>query len=428
MPKRDGNNQGFINEQIQVGVGILGKPLCLERKAIQKPFLPRLLKIKNLSQEAYMKIDKIESFFIRNGYVIRIHTDTGISGVGQTACWGYPEAVDSIINTFKKYLIGQNPMRIEHHWQYLYRMGPFRGTALSGAISAVDIALWDIKGKHFGVPIWELLGGNCRDKIRLHLLGGGSTPETMYDAAKAAVEEGFTALKFDPVVGGFQDMGVDRLVKTARDIVAAAREGGGPDLDLIVEVHRKLTPMNGILLESALAPFNLYFIEDPIQIDTITTQAELAKRMTTPLAIGERNVSIWEFRELLEAGGPQYVRPDLGLAGGITHCKKIAALAEAYHSAVVTHNFLGPLITAASLHLDASIPNFITQEYTKGDESADLAVYKVAYQREGGYIPIPEAPGLGIELDDSLIEKNPYQPMNTGTTPLREDGSVAYAV
>ncbi len=375
-----------------------------------------------------MKIDKVESFFIRNGYVIRIHTDTGISGVGQTACWGYPEAVDSIINTFKKHLIGQNPLRIEHHWQYLYRMGPFRGTALSGAISAVDIALWDIKGKHFGVPIWELLGGNCRDKIRLHLLGGGSTPETMYDAAKAAVEEGFTALKFDPVVGGFQDMTVDRLVKTARDIVAAAREGGGPDLDLIVEVHRKLTPMNSIVLESALAPFNLYFIEDPIQIDTITTQAELAKRMTTPLAVGERNVSIWEFRELLEAGGPQYVRPDLGLAGGITHCKKIAALAEAYHSAVVTHNFLGPLITAASLHLDTSIPNFITQEYTKGDESEDFAVYKVAYQREGGYIPIPEAPGLGIELDDSLIEENPYQPMNTGTTPLREDGSVAYAV
>ena len=375
-----------------------------------------------------MKIDKIESFFIRNGYVIRIHTDTGISGVGQTACWGYLEAVDSIIDTFKKYLIGQNPLRIEHHWQYLYRMGPFRGTALSGAISAVDIALWDIKGKHLGVPIWELLGGNCRDKIRLHLLGGGSTPETMYDAAKAAVEEGFTALKFDPVVGGFQDMAVDRLVKTARDIVAAAREGGGPDLDLIVEVHRKLTPMNGILLESALAPFNLYFIEDPIQIDTITTQGELAKRMTTPLAIGERNVSIWEFRELLEAGGPQYVRPDLGLAGGITHCKKIAALAEAYHSAVVTHNFLGPLITAASLHLDTSIPNFITQEYTKGDESEDFAVYKVAYQREGGYIPIPEAPGLGIELDDSLIEQNPYQPMNTGTTLLREDGSVAYAV
>ncbi|MDE0084842.1 MAG: mandelate racemase/muconate lactonizing enzyme family protein [Candidatus Poribacteria bacterium] len=375
-----------------------------------------------------MKIDKIESFFIGNGYVVRIHTDTGLSGIGQTACWGYPEAVEKIVNTFEKYLIGQNPLRIEHHWQYLYRMGPFKGTALSGAISAVDIALWDIKGKHFGVPIWELLGGNCRDKIRLHLLGGGGTPETMFEAAKSAVEEGFTALKFDPLVGNFQDMALDRLVNTARDLVAAAREGGGPDLDLIVEVHRKLTPMNSIVLESALAPFNLYFIEDPIQIDTITTQAELAKRMTTPLALGERNVSIWEFRELLEVGGPQYVSPDVGLAGGLTHCKKIAAIAEAYHSAVVTHNFLGPLITAASLHLDASIPNFITQEYTKGDESDRFAVYKVAYQREGGYIPIPEVPGLGVELDDSLIEATPFQPMNTGSTPLREDGSVAYAV
>ena len=375
-----------------------------------------------------MKIDKIESFFIGNGYVIRMHTDTGLSGVGQTACWGYPEAVEKIVNTFEKYLIGQNPLRIEHHWQYLYRMGPFKGTALSGAISAVDIALWDIKGKHLGVPIWELLGGNCRDKIRLHLLGGASTPETMFEAAKAAVAEGFTALKFDPLVGNFQDMTVDRLVKTARDLVAAAREGGGPDLDLIVEVHRKLTPMNSIVLEAALAPFNLYFIEDPIQIDTIKTQAELAKRMTSPVANGERLTTIWEFRELLEAGGPQYVRPDVGLAGGLTHCKKIAAIAEAYHSAVVTHNFLGPLITAASLHLDTSIPNFITQEYTKGDESPDYAVYKVAYQREGGYIPIPEAPGLGIELDDSLIAQTPYRPMNTGTTPLREDGSVAYAV
>ncbi len=375
-----------------------------------------------------MKIDKIESFFIGNGYVIRIWTDTGLSGIGQTACWGYPEAVEKIVNTFEKYLIGQNPLRIEHHWQHLYRMGPFKGTALSGAISAVDIALYDIKGKHFGVPVWELLGGNCRDKIRLHLLGGGGTPETMFEAAKAAVEEGFTALKFDPLVGNFQDMALDRLVNTARDLVAAAREGGGPDLDLIVEVHRKLTPMNSIVLEAALAPYNLYFIEDPIQIDTITTQAELAKRMTTPLAIGERNVSIWEFREILEVGGPQYVRPDVGLAGGLTHCKKIAAIAEAYHSAVVTHNFLGPVITAASLHLDASIPNFVTQEYTKADESDAFAVYKVSYQREGGYIPIPEVPGLGVEINDDLIAETPFRPMNTGTTPLREDGSVAYAV
>ena len=269
-----------------------------------------------------MKIDKIESFFIGGGYVVRIHTDNGISGIGQTACWGYPEAVERIVATFERYLIGQNPLRIEHHWQYLYRMGPFRGTALCGAISAIDIALWDIKGKHFGVPVWELLGGNCRDKIRLHLMAGGNTPETMFQTAKETVEEGFTALKFDPVVGGYQDMALDRLVKTARDLVAAAREGGGPDLDLIVEVHRKLTPMNGIVLAEALAPFNIYFLEDPIQIDSIVSQAELAKRMTVPLGNGERLTTIWEFRELLAAGGPQYVRPDVALAGGLTQCKK----------------------------------------------------------------------------------------------------------
>ncbi|MDP6416320.1 MAG: mandelate racemase/muconate lactonizing enzyme family protein [Gammaproteobacteria bacterium] len=375
-----------------------------------------------------MKIEKIESFFIGNGYVIRIHTDNGLSGIGQTACWGYPEAVDRIVATFEKYLIGQNPLRIEHHWQYLYRMGPFRGTALCGAISAVDIALWDIKGKHFGVPVWELLGGNCRDKIRLHLLGGASTPDGMFEAASAAEAEGFTALKFDPVVGGYQDMALDRLVKTARDLVAAARDGGGPDLDLIVEVHRKLTPMNAITLAEALVPFNIYFLEDPIQIDSIVSQAEIARRVSVPVGNGERLTTIWEFRELLAAGGPQYVRPDVALAGGLTQCKKIAAIAESYHSAVVTHNFLGPLITAASLHLDASIPNFITQEYSKNDEAPQHAVYKTSYKRDGGFIPIPEAPGLGVELDDSLIDQTPYQPMNTGQTLLREDGSVAYAV
>ena len=223
-------------------------------------------------------------------------------------------------------------------------------------------------------------------------------------------------------------MALDRLVKTARDLVAAAREGGGPDLDLIVEVHRKLTPMNSIVLAEALVPFNLYFLEDPIQIDSIVSQAEIAQRISIPLGIGERLTTIWEFRELLAAGGPQYVRPDVALAGGLTQCKKIAAIAEAYHSAVVTHNFLGPLTTAASLHLDTCIPNFITQEYTKGDEDARNAVYQTSYQREGGFIPIPEAPGLGVQLDDSLIEQTPFQPMNTGQTPLREDGSVAYAV
>lgn len=375
-----------------------------------------------------MKIDKLEHLLLGNSYVVRLTTDTGITGIGQSAFWGYPEATERIVNVFKEYLIGQNPLRIEHHWQHLYRMAPFRGTALSGAVSAVDIALWDIKGKHFEVPVWELLGGNCRDKIRLHLLAGGSTPETMFEVAKSAKEEGFTALKFDPLVGGYQNQTQARLIKTAVDITAAAREASGPDVDLIIEVHRKLTPMVAVALGEALKQFELYFMEDPIQIDTITTQGDIAKRLNVPLANGERFTSIWEFRELLELGGAQYVRPDVALAGGITHCKKIAAIAEAHHSAVVTHNFLTPIGTAASLHLDASIPNFVTQEYTKRDESEANAIYKCAYQREGGYIPIPQAPGLGVEIDDSLIKDTPFAPLTNINTPLRDDGSVAYAV
>lgn len=375
-----------------------------------------------------MKIERVETLLMGNGLVVRIHTDSGISGIGQTACWGYPEAVERIVERFADYLVGQDPFRIEHHWQYLYRMSPFRGTALSGAISAVDIALWDIKGKHFQVPVWELLGGNCRDKIRLHLMAGGSTPETMLEAAKGAVAEGFTALKFDPIVGEYQNMAVDRLVKTARDITAAAREGGGPDLDLIIEVHRKLTPMTAKTLAEALAEFNLFFYEDPIQIDSIMSQGEVARNVRVPVGNGERLTTIWEFKELLAYGGPQYVRPDVALAGGISQCKKIAAIAESYHCAVVTHNFLGPLITAASVHLDASIPNFLTQEYTKGDESPAFAVFKTDMKRQGGYIPLPQAPGIGVELDDSLIADTPYKPMNQAQTLLREDGSVAYAV
>ena len=299
---------------------------------------------------------------------------------------------------------------------------------MSGAISAIDIALWDIKGKYLDVPVWELLGGNCRDKIRLHLLSGGDTPESMYDSAQKAASQGFTALKFDPLPSGYQDMSLDRMTRTARDLVAAARDGGGQDMDLIVELHRKLTPLTAMPLASALTEFNIFFIEDPIQIDSIMAQGEISRRLGIPVGNGERLNTIWEFQELLAQGGPQYVRPDVALAGGLTHCKKIAAIAEAHHCAVVTHNFLTPLITSASIHLDASIPNFVTQEYSLGDESESNAVFRTDLKRNGGYIPLPQSSGLGVILDDEKLEKAKYSPMNKATTPLRSDGSVANSV
>jgi galactonate dehydratase len=381
-----------------------------------------------------MKIEKVEGFVVGSdkvgaNYAVRITTDSGISGVGQSGAWGYPDATEKVVDQHAEYLLGKDPFAIEHHQQALYRLRPFRGNIVSGAISAIDIALWDIKGKHFGVPVWELLGGKVRDKVRLHLLLGGSNPDEVGTKARAAAEEGYTALKLDPLQSGYQDQTMARLIEGARDMAAAARDAVGLDVDLIFELHRKLTPMQGVAMAEALAEFQPLFIEDPIQIDSIALQAELARRFTFPLANGERLSSIWEFRDLLAAGGPQHVRPDLGIAGGLTGCRKIAAIAEAHHSALVSHNFLGPLLTAASVHLDVSIPNFLTQEYTDLDESpaAPDALFRTTLKRVGGYILAPEAPGIGVEIDDSLVPDAPAAWL-PAKTPLREDGSPAYAV
>ncbi len=381
-----------------------------------------------------MRIEKVEGLLIGSdliggNYVVRITTDAGITGVGQSGAWGFPDATHQVVEQYATYLIGQDPFRIEHIQQTLYRLRPFRGNIIAGALSAIDIALWDIKGKHFGVPVWELLGGKLRDTVRLHLLLNGTDPEQIRDSAIIAAEEGFTALKLDPLQPGYQDQTMARLIEGVRDMAAAAREAVGLDVDLIFELHRKLTPMQGIAVADALAEFRPLFVEDPIQIDSVTLQGELARRFTVPLANGERFSSLWEFRDLLAAGGPQHVRPDLGIALGLTGCRKIAALAEAHHSALVSHNFLGALLTAASVHLDVTIPNFLTQEYLQLDESprAPDAIFLTSVRRVGGYIPAPEAPGLGVEIDDDLLTEAPFAYL-PATPSLRSDGSPAMAV
>ena len=384
-----------------------------------------------------MKIENIDSILAGNSHIVRITTDQGIDGIGQSGCWGYMEATDSIIKQFKEYLIGKDPLDIEHQWQYLYRMGTFRGSFINGALSAVDIALWDIKAKNFSTSVWQLLGGKVRNKIRLHLLMGsdrpdaadqGTTPEGLRLNAVDAVKEGFTALKIDPLPDGYQSMTLSRLISDTRDNVAALREGAGIDVDIILEIHRKLTPMNAIALAEQLIEFNPLFFEDPIQIDSIKSQAEIAKRTTLPLGNGERMHNIWEFREMFEMGGSQYARPDLGLGGGITHVKKIAAIAESYHSALVTHNFLGPVLTAAACNIYTSIPNFVTQEYSTIDESKINSIFQSEWKRKGGFIKVPDQIGLGVNVDYELLKKQDFESRLQHNIPMREDGSVGYSV
>jgi len=382
-----------------------------------------------------MKIEKINSYLARDQFIVEIITDKGISGIGQSACWAYPEAVKAIVDRFKNILIGKDPFMIEEINQLLMRTGPFRGSVLSGAISCIDIALWDIKGKYFETPIWNLLGGKVRNKVRLHLLLGiiygnsKSKNEGLYESAKKAVKDGFTALKIDPLPDNYYDLSLDQLIKETISTVAALREGAGSEVDIILEIHRKLTPMTSVHLAEAIKEFNPMFFEDPIQIDSIISQSDIAKKVSIPIANGERMHSIWEFRELLANGGPQYVRPDVGLAGGITQTKKIASIAESYHSALITHNFLGPILTAASVHIDVSIPNFITQEYSLGDESEKNNYLISSLKREGGYIITPEKPGLGIEINKEVINQVPYEPLDLNDqVPYRLDGSNAFSV
>ncbi|MEV4844718.1 mandelate racemase/muconate lactonizing enzyme family protein [Micromonospora matsumotoense] len=376
-----------------------------------------------------MEIAEVESVVRGDAHFVQLRTSDGSTGVGQSACWGYPGAVHAVVETFRPYLLGADPNRIEHHWHHLYRMGPFRGSVLSAAVSAVDLALWDLLGKRLGVPVWQLLGGRVRDRIRLHLLLPGTGAQPLADQAAAAAADGFTAVKFDPLPADHGDLSQARLVAETEATTAAVRDAVGPDVDLLIELHRKLTPLQAQAVVPALARHLPLLVEDPIQIDSVSSQAEVGRRAPqVPMANGERLHTIWEFKELLAQAGAQYVRPDVGLAGGLSHARKIAALAEAHHAAVVTHNCLGPLLTMASVQLDTVIPNFVTQEYSPLDDQLADGPARACVRRDGGFLPVPQEPGLGVTLD--LTDTRPLDLTGRPVTriPLRADGSVAYAV
>lgn len=362
---------------------------------------------------------------------VQICTDTGITGLGQSGGWGFQRAVGEMIRELTPMLIGQDPYRIEHLWNLLYRARPFRGNMESSAIAAIDNALWDIKGKGLQVPVWELLGGKYRDKVRLHALIGDKNPDVLAQQVKWAVDQGFTAVKFDPLSEGYADRSMPNLIESACELGDIARQVGGKDLDIIFELHRKLDPARGVEVANALAAFKPLFIEDPIQIDSIASQALVSKRINSPVATGERLNNLWEYKELLSYGVPIIVRPDIGMSGGLTSCKKIAVMAEAHHAGVVPHNFLGPGITAPTLHFCLSIPNLVTMEYLPLDEdlSSSSGLIRTSAKRSGGYMSAPDEVGLGIELLGNLDDyKVGTQKVISVEGHLRADGSVMRAV
>ena len=364
---------------------------------------------------------------------LKLTTDDNVEGFGEV--YGvpfHPDKVTRLIeDVVERYVVGWDPFRIESMWRIVYSSGFSQHPDLSlvGVLSGIDIALWDIAGKNFGVPAYQLLGGKTRDKARVYYHVIGDTREKLVQGIKDARAAGFTAVgHLTPFLDESRDLPyfkthVDKM-RDAIEAVAAYREAAGDEVDLCIEIHRQLTPAEAVVLARGIEPYHPMFYEDPILPDNFDAMAGVASQISIPIATGERLHSIHEFEMLLQRGAVQYVRPDVCMAGGLTHSKKIAAIAEAHYVGVVPHNPLSPVSTAACLQLAACIPNFAIQEYPTGeDEPPKSEIVKSPVRLEDGFLIIPDAPGIGIELADDAAAKHPPAPREVETR-LHEDGSV----
>ncbi len=361
-----------------------------------------------------MKITKLELIPAARYLFIKLHTDEGISGIGEVGAWGYIDGTIGVLKKLENYIVGKDPMKIEHHWQYMYRSMYFRGSILMSAIAAIDIALWDIKGKSLNVPVYELLGGRYRDKVRTYPAVFKFSPEDMAKACVELKQRGFTAARL-MITGDirkneadYEDGIYSYRVSTQIERVKACREAVGNDFDLILEVHRSMAVADAIAFAKGVEQYTPLFLEDPIAPDSNSVMAQVASKTSLPIATGERFINIQEFEDILARKGARYVRPDVCALGGITPSKKVAAIAESHYAEIVPHNPLGPVSTAACLQLVAAVPNVLIQEfpsfYEKDDEKKMITN---GFKVDRGYITIPTAPGIGIELVENIGELFP---------------------
>ena len=374
-----------------------------------------------------MRIESVEAIPADGACYVRITTDDGTTGVGESTFFTWPTAVAEIVKGIAGFLRGKDPLDVEYLWLAIYRAFSFRGMAVGGALSAVDQALWDIRGKHFEAPVWQLLGGRARRAVRaMRVIDTGTLDEVVAAARRAVEQEHYTALK---VILFQHDHHPRRQAARIDDLVArfaAIRETVGWDIDLGVELHRNMQAGDAVMLADELVRLRPLFVEDPIPPDSVMAMRAFAARVSVPVSAGERNTTIWEFAEYLERPGVAYVRPDVGIAGGITHVKKICALAEAVHAQVLPHCVpSGPVAVAAHVQLGICVPNWELQEHVPQDAPCWTDVVDRVIDVRDGYLIAPERPGLGIELNDAGIAKHPARAIDVSDPPLREDGSVS---
>ncbi len=357
-----------------------------------------------------MKITEFELFALpKRSQFLKISTDEGLSGWGEPTVEGKPATVAAAVREMSEVLLGRDPDHIEDIWQTLYRGGFYRGgAAFMSAMAGIDQALWDLKGKRYGLPVWQLLGGSVRDKMRIYAWIGGDTPEQMAAQARERMAQGYTAIKMG---GGGNLHWIDSHAKVDGIVarVAAVRAAIGKDRDVALDLHGTAHKAMAKVICSEVEPFGLMFIEEPVLPENNDALREIANHTRTPIATGERMFSRWEFKQLLQQGVVDIVQPDLSHAGGISEVKKIAGMAEAYDVAVAPHCPLGAVAFAASLHLDFSTPNaFIQEQVHELHDNArpvDFVKNRAVFQFADGFISRPNGPGLGLEIDEEAVRE-----------------------
>lgn len=359
-----------------------------------------------------MKIISLTTYIVPPRWLfLKIETDAGVTGWGEPVVEGRALTVEAAVKELGDYLIGKDPRLIEDHWTVMHRGGFYRGgPILMSAIAGIDQALWDIKGKALGVPVHELLGGKLRDSIKVYSWIGGDRPAEVVAGAKEMVARGFLALKMN----GTEELQIvdsHDKIDAAVERVAMVREAVGPGIGIAVDFHGRVhRPMARILVKE-LEPYRLMFIEEPVLSENREALKEIAALGSTPIALGERLYSRWDFKSVFEEGVVDIIQPDLSHAGGITECRKIAAMAEAYDVAVAPHCPLGPIALAACLQLDAVSYNCFIQEqslgihYNGANDLLDYAANKDVFRYEDGYVAIPDGPGLGVEIDEDYVKE-----------------------
>jgi galactonate dehydratase len=369
-----------------------------------------------------MKITAVKTFLMhaveRNWLFVKVETDEGLYGWGEASLEWKERTVEQAVHQLADHLIGEDPTRIEHLWQTMYRHGFWRGgVVLNSALSGIDQALWDLTGKAYGVPVYKLLGGPVRDHVRVYAHGG---PQEVAEI----LADGFTGIKSGPGVNTAQSDAA--VVRGFARHVEALREAAGPDVDLMIDNHGTSRPGQAVKMIRAVDDGGLLFFEEPCPPDNPAVLRPLAEcHFTTDLATGERLFTRWGFREVIENQWVGVIQPDLCHAGGISEVRRIAALAETYYILVAPHNPYGPVSTAAGLHLCAAIPNFLILEYVRTNEPWRSQVQKGEPQRQiNGSLELPTAPGLGIDLDEEILLSRPYAPAPP-PHPLWADGAVA---